>query len=131
MPVASTNTNYRNNTVRNVSLNTLTKQLTRARNCVITPEIIMKKLHTLRSQYRREMKEMKTLQKSGAATDDLYLPRLWCYHALAWLGHGDTHEDSTSNQDELLIATAAHKTLLSSVDTTPLTEASQKVAHKP
>ena len=64
-------------------------------NGIIPPEIIMKKLHTLRGQYRREMKEMKTLQKSGAGTDDLYLPRLWCYDALAFLGDGDTPLDST------------------------------------
>ena len=56
--------------------NTLTKQLMSTVNCVITPEMIMKKLHTLRGQYCREMKEMKTSQKSGADTDDLYLPRL-------------------------------------------------------
>ena len=34
----------------------------------------MKKLHTFRSQYCREMKEMKTSQKSGAGADHLYLP---------------------------------------------------------
>ena len=65
--------------------------------------MIMKKLHTLRGQYHREVKEMKTSQKSGAATDDLYLTRLWCYHTLAFLGDRDTPPDSTSNIDELLI----------------------------
>ena len=28
---------------------------------------------------------------------DLYLPRLWCNHALSFLGDGDTLPDSTSN----------------------------------
>ena len=81
-------------------------------NCVITPEIIMKKLHTLRGQYHREMKEMKISQKSGEGTDDLYLPRLWCYDALAFLGDGDTPRDSTLNLDELLIAAALREALL-------------------
>ena len=49
----------------------------------------MKKFHTLRSQYRREVKEMKTSQKSGAGTDDLYLSKLWCYDALALFGDGE------------------------------------------
>ena len=101
--------------------NTLTKQLMSTVNCVITPEIIMKKLHTLRSQYRREVKEMKTSQKSGAGTDDLYLPRLWCYHTLAFLGYGDTPPDSSLNLDELLIAAAACEAVLSSVHTNPPT----------
>ena len=55
-------------------------------NCVVTPAMIMKKLHILKSQYRREVKEMKTSQKSGVGTDDLYLPRLSCYDALVLLG---------------------------------------------
>ena len=102
------NTNYENKTVMSVSLNTLTKQFTSPINCVITSEMIMKKLHTLRGQYRREVEEMKTLQKSGASTDHLYLSILWCY-ALAFLSDGDTTWDSTSNLDELLIATAVRE----------------------
>ena len=98
------NTNYKNKTVKSVSLNTLTKRLTSTINCVVTPDMIMKKLHTLRGQYRREVKEMKTSQKSGAGTDNLYLPRLWCYDALAFLGDGDTHRDSTSTLDELQVS---------------------------
>ena len=96
--------------------------------------MIMKKLHTMRGQHRQEVKERKTSQKSGAGTDDLYLPRLWCYNVLAFLGDGDTPRDSTSNLDELLIVAAACEALLSSVPPTtpnPLTEASQRLAHKP
>ena len=65
-------------------------------------------MHTLRDQYHREVKEMKTSQKSGVGTDDLqYLSRLWCYDVLAFHGDGDTPRDSTSNLDELQIADAA------------------------
>ena len=77
---------------------------------------------------------MKTSQKSGAGTDDLYFPRLWCYDALAFLGDEDTPRDSTSNLDVLLIAAAVCEALLSSVPTNPpnpLTEARQRLAHKP
>ena len=64
---------------------------------------------------------MKTSQKSGAGTDDLYLPRLWCYHTLAFLSDGDKPPDSTSNLDELLLAAAAREAQLSWMFTTPPT----------
>ena len=60
---------------------------------------------------------MKTSQKPGAGTDDLYLPRLWCYDALAFFGDGDTPPDSTSNLDELLLVAAVSKALLSWMST--------------
>ena len=70
---------------------------------------------------------MKTSQKSEAGTDNLYLPRLWCYDVLAFLGDGETTGDSTSNLGELLIPAAVREALLSSVTINlpnPLTEAS-------
>lgn len=96
------NKNYKNKTVRSASLNAVVKELMDAMKCVITAADIMKKLHTLRSQYRREMKEVKASQKSGAGTDDLYVPKLWCFDALTFLCDGDTPRDSTSNLDELV-----------------------------
>ena len=98
------NKNYRNKAMRRISLNAVTKQLMGTMNCLLTPEMIMKKLHTLRGQYRREVREIKTSQKSGADTDDLYQPRLWCYDALAFLDAKHTPLDSTSNLDEPMIA---------------------------
>ncbi|XP_063876929.1 uncharacterized protein LOC135109480 [Scylla paramamosain] len=95
------NKNYKNKTVRSRSLDAMTKQLMGTMNCLITPAIIMKKLHTLRSQFRRELKQIKTSQKSGTGTNDLYVPKLWCYDALAFLGDGDTPRDSTLNLDEV------------------------------
>ena len=95
--------NYKNKPVKSVSIKTITKQLMSTINCLITSEITMKKLYTLRGQYRREMKEKKAFQKSGADADDLHLPRLWCYDALAFLA----------------AAAAARQALLSSVETKP------------
>ena len=47
----------------------------------------MKKLHLLRSQFR---KEMKASQKSGARIDEVCIPKLWCLSALAFFGDGDS-----------------------------------------
>ncbi|KAK3880445.1 hypothetical protein Pcinc_015047 [Petrolisthes cinctipes] len=61
----------------------------------------MKKLHTLRSQFRREVKTVKASQRSGVGTDVVYIPKLWCYNSLSFLGDGDILRDSTSTLDEV------------------------------
>lgn len=60
-------------------------------NCVVTQEDIMKKLHTLRSQFRKEMKDMKASHKSGAGLEDI------CYnniHAHLLLDSADETENA-------------------------------------
>ena len=54
-----------------------------------TEDDILKKLHTSRSQFRKEVKDLTKSRKSGAGTDDLYVPKLWCFTALAFLADGD------------------------------------------
>ena len=41
-----------------------------------------KKLNTLRSNYRRELKKVIASKKSGASTDDIYLPSVWYFEEL-------------------------------------------------
>ena len=36
-----------------------------------------KKINTLRSNYRRELKKVLASEKSGASTNDIYLPSVW------------------------------------------------------
>ena len=76
------------------------KEFNEAMNCVITQDELVKKLHTLRGQFRKEMKDMKASHKSGADTKDLYVPKLWCFDALMFLADGDIPRDATSNLDE-------------------------------
>ena len=94
------NDNYKNKIVRNSSLAAIIKALNENMNCEATQSDVMKKLHTLRSQFRKEMKDFKTSQKSGAGTDDLHVPKLWCFDALRFLTDGDVPRDATSNLDE-------------------------------
>ena len=62
----------------------------------------MKKLHTLKSQFRKEMKDFKASHKSGAGTDDLYeyVSKLWCFDAFRFLADGEMPRGATSNLDE-------------------------------
>ena len=62
-------------------------------------EDITKKLHTLKTQFNREMSAIKASQKSGAGTEDLYSPKLWCFDTLRFLADGEARA-STSNLDE-------------------------------
>ena len=67
------NSNYKNKTARNLSI----IAIARSENLTgITPEDVMKKLHTLRSQLRKEMKDIKASQKSGAGKDEVYIAKL-------------------------------------------------------
>ncbi|PIO25629.1 hypothetical protein AB205_0030530 [Aquarana catesbeiana] len=43
------------------------------------------KIRSLRSTYNRECKKVRDSQRSGAAADDIYVPRLWYYHSLRFL----------------------------------------------
>ena len=79
------NNDYKNKIVRTASLNVILKEFIEAMNCVVTQDEIIKKLHTLRGQFRKEMNDMKASHKSGAGTKDLYVPKLWCFDASMFL----------------------------------------------
>ena len=60
---------------------------------------LRKKIDTLRNQYRRERRNLQQTKKSGAAADNVYVPRLWCYDALSFFNDGDDHQPSVTNID--------------------------------
>ena len=91
---------YKNKQLRASAVKEMCAGLANKMNCSIKGEHIMKKLHTLRSQYRKEMKAVRASQKSGAATEDVYVPKLWCFDLLKFLDEGDVIRQSTSNLDE-------------------------------
>lgn len=73
-------------------------------NPVCSLEILKKKLNTLRSQYRKELKLMNTSRKSGAGTHEVYVPKLWCFYELRFLDDGELQRESTSNLDPLQVS---------------------------
>lgn len=50
-----------------------------------TRDDVRKKINTLRSNYRKELKKMLALKRSGSGTEDIYEPSSWVFYALQFL----------------------------------------------
>lgn len=90
---------YKNRILRNAALKSVSLEMTNKINCTVTPDIIMRKIHTLRTQFRREVKAVEDSVKSGAGSQDIYTPRLWCFDELCFFNDGDNPRDSASTVD--------------------------------
>ncbi|KAG7176331.1 Neuronal pentraxin-2-like 7 [Homarus americanus] len=65
----------------------------------VTTSDVKRKIESLRNQHRRELRKMQKSKKSGAGTEDIYIPTLWCFDALHFLIDGDRIRQSVSNMD--------------------------------
>lgn len=65
-----------------------------------TRNSVVKKINNLRSNVRKEKKKHDMSKKSGASTDDLYIPKLWYYNLFDFLGDQDMPSSSVSNLDD-------------------------------
>lgn len=70
-----------------------------------TVETVKRKVNSLRSSYRRELAKIKKSERSGASTDDIYVPALWYFDQLEFLRDQETQicsmstlNDSTDSQ---------------------------------
>lgn len=63
-------------------------------------DTVVKKIHNLRCNYRKEKKKVDASKKSGAGTDELYKPTLWYYPLFDFLGDQDAPGTSHSNLDD-------------------------------
>ena len=86
-------TEYRDRDKKRNALQSIRNQL----NSNVTEDIISRKIVTLRGQYRREMRSLLQSSRSGAGSDDLYVPKLWCFSSLKFLGDGDEPRPSKTN----------------------------------
>ena len=50
-----------------------------------TIEMAKAKIQTLRGQYRKQLSFIKMSAKSGAGSDEIFNPTLWCFHLLNFL----------------------------------------------
>ncbi|KAE9525968.1 hypothetical protein AGLY_013910 [Aphis glycines] len=62
-------------------------------------DLVRAKINSLRTSYRRELKKVKSSQKSGAGADDIYEPSLWYYYEIDFLRDQDTQLQGTSTLD--------------------------------
>ena len=82
----------------------------------MTIEKIRKKIHTLRNQFRGEIKKMNDVMKSGAGAEDSFTSRLWCFQLLSFLKDGDEKRPSVSSLDELKCSVSGFHNLLLTVN---------------
>ena len=74
---------YKDRNKHVVALTAITKEMQKMYVSVTTVDI-KRKIDTLRNQYRHEMRLEENSCKSGAATDDVYSPKLWCFDDLSF-----------------------------------------------
>lgn len=59
-----------------------------------------KKINTLRSNYRRELKKVLASKKSGAGVEDIYVPSVWYFEDLDFLRDHEIQIRGTSTMDD-------------------------------
>lgn len=68
---------------------------------LIKPEVsiddVKKKINTLRSNFRKELKKIHDSKRSGAGADDIYQPSSWLLEELAFLADLEKPVDSISS----------------------------------
>lgn len=67
------------------TLECMAEELTKTTGKNITKDAIVKKMHTLRSQFNREMKIIKFFKETAVGLDEENLPTLWCFEDLLFL----------------------------------------------
>ena len=75
---------YKNRDKRITALKAIAAEI-RTHDTAVTTDDIKKKIDTLRNQFRRELKKLKNSQKSGARSEDVYVPKLSCFNELTFL----------------------------------------------
>lgn len=64
-------------------------------------DYVVKKIHSFRCSFRRELRKVLDSQKSGASLEDIYTPHLWYYDLLYFITEGavdlESNDDIVSN----------------------------------
>lgn len=65
-----------------------------------TKEEVKKKIDSLRAGYRREVKKVTASKRSGAGGENVYIPSLWYFDELNFLGDQEIPRASVSNIED-------------------------------
>ncbi|XP_055633572.1 uncharacterized protein LOC129773929 [Toxorhynchites rutilus septentrionalis] len=79
-----TDPNYKNKIKRNAALIKLQAIYVKCKPGATLSDV-RRKINTLRSNYRKELNKIEESKRSGAATDNVYIPSSWVFHALKFL----------------------------------------------
>lgn len=91
---------YKDRVKRSKSLYAIQERLKEV-DASLTIEGIKTKIHGLRSQYLKEMSMVKASKRSGAGRDDVYVPNLWCFSLLEFLGPFVSSRPSSSSLSDV------------------------------
>lgn len=62
--------------------------------------LVVKKISSLRTVYKKELGKVNSSLKSGAGADEVYKPKLWYFELLQFLGDQDSTRRGRSTLDE-------------------------------
>ncbi|XP_013189961.2 uncharacterized protein LOC106134444 [Amyelois transitella] len=65
-----------------------------------TVEDVKKKINSLRSNYRRELKKIVTSKRSGAGTGEVYVPKSWTFKYLTFLQNAEKPVSEISHTED-------------------------------
>nr|XP_029724127.1 uncharacterized protein LOC115264524 [Aedes albopictus] len=77
-------------------------ELLRFYQCIVpkaTIEQLKSRINNIRTCYRRELKKISDSEKSGAGTDEVYVPSLWYFEHLSFLKDQEETVQGTSSMD--------------------------------
>lgn len=63
-------------------------------------ESVKRKINNLRSAYRKELRKVNISMRSGASTDEVYVPKLWYFHIFTFLNDMEIPRQSCSSMDD-------------------------------
>lgn len=63
-------------------------------------ETVVKKINSMRTTYRKELKKVLDSERSGVGADEIYIPHLWYFELLSFLQDQETPRNTVSNMDE-------------------------------
>ncbi|KAF5272962.1 hypothetical protein FQR65_LT17270 [Abscondita terminalis] len=76
---------YSNKNKRQQALESICKALMESNTIHLQVEQVKKKIHGIRAQFLTEKNKIRKSSVSGTSTDELYVPKLWCYEILQFL----------------------------------------------
>lgn len=76
---------YHNRDQRLKALQTIAQQLHKMGGCIVTIDVIKKKIASLRTQYLEQINKIQKSKSSGAGTDDIFKPTWWLFEELSFL----------------------------------------------
>lgn len=71
-------------------------QLFNKYDATATRESVVKKMNSLRTNFRKELKKVNDSKRSGVATENVYIPTLWYFNDLLFLTDQETPDSTRS-----------------------------------